>query len=92
MSWRNPVTNIGSYRGASFTQRADSGPDGVYPGLPERDQHRAGRPESLGTNYATFQDSIRHQLGRMLGAGGFGPVRGIIEITVDRRPHGQAHE
>jgi spermidine dehydrogenase len=95
MSWRNPVTNIGSYRAPSFTRRTNFDPDvrtPCRPGLPERDRHRAGRTESLGTSFATFQESIRDQLDRMLGAGGFDPARDIIAITADGWPPGQAYE
>jgi spermidine dehydrogenase len=46
----------------------------------------------LGTSFATFQERIRDQLARMLGAGGFDPARDIIAITVNRRPHGHAYK
>jgi spermidine dehydrogenase len=62
------------------------------PGLPERDQHRAGRRELLTTPFSTFERNIRDQLARMLGAGGFDPARDIEAITVNRWPHGYAYE
>lgn len=62
------------------------------PGLPERDQHRAGRGDLLGTPFETFERSIRDQLARVLGAGGFDPARDIEAITVNRWPHGYAYE
>jgi len=62
------------------------------PGLPERDQHRAGRGDLLSTPFAAFERSIRDQLGRVLGAGGFDPARDITAITVNRWPHGYAYE
>jgi spermidine dehydrogenase len=62
------------------------------PGLPERDQHRAGRVELLTTPFATFERKIRDQLGRILGSGGFDPARDITAITVNRWPHGYAYE
>jgi len=62
------------------------------PGLPERDQHRAGRGELFSTTFATFERSIRDQLARMLSAGGFDPGRDIEAITVNRWPHGYAYE
>jgi hypothetical protein len=37
-----------------------------HPGLPVRDQNRAGRVELLQTPYAKFERNIRDQLGRML--------------------------
>src|SRR6516162_235026 len=91
----NPVTDIGSYR----SPRSPDEPIVVrmvrapcFPGLPERDQHRMGRGELLTTSFATFEEKIRDQLGRMLGAGGFDPAHDITAITVNRWPHGYAYE
>jgi spermidine dehydrogenase len=64
----------------------------VSPGLPEKDQHRAGRYELLSTPFETFETNIRDQLQRMLGGGGFDQKRDIISITVNRWPHGYAYE
>jgi spermidine dehydrogenase len=60
------------------------------PGLSERDQHRQGRMELVGTPFAVFERNIRDQLGRMLGGGGFDPPRDIQAITVNRWAHGYA--
>jgi spermidine dehydrogenase len=91
----NPVVDIGSYR----APRSPDEPILVQmvrapcrPGLPERDQHRAGRAELLRTGFATFEEKIRDQLGRILGPGGFDPARDITAITVNRWPHGYAYE
>jgi spermidine dehydrogenase len=62
------------------------------PGLPCKDQYRAGRYELLGTSFETFERNVRDQLGRMLSAGGFDPARDIQAITVNRWPHGYAYE
>jgi spermidine dehydrogenase len=62
------------------------------PGLPARDQHRAGRIELQGTSFATFEREIRDQLGRILGPGGFDPARDIRAITVNRWAHGYAYQ
>jgi spermidine dehydrogenase len=62
------------------------------PGLPARDQHRAGRMELFTTTFATMEHNIRDQLGRTLGPGGFDPSRDITAITVNRWPHGYAYE
>ncbi len=64
----------------------------VSPGLPERDQHRAGRAELLDTSLETFEEKIRDQLNRMLSGGGFDAARDIMAITVNRWPHGYAYE
>src|SRR3954468_8251364 len=61
------------------------------PGKPRKEQHRIGRAELLATTFETFERSIRDQLARMLGAGGFDPARDIIAITVNRWPHGYAY-
>ena len=62
------------------------------PGLPVRDQHRAGRMELLSTSFETIERNIRDQLGRALGGGGFDPATDILGITVNRWPHGYAYQ
>ena len=60
------------------------------PGLPVRDQNRAGRTELLQTPYSKFERNIRDQLARMLGGAGFDPARDIEGIIVNRWAHGYA--
>jgi len=60
------------------------------PGLPVRDQNRAGRAELLQTPYSVFERKIREQLTGMLGGAGFDPARDIEGITVNRWAHGYA--
>ena len=62
------------------------------PGHPSREQHKLGRIELYSTTFETYERNIRDQLGRMLGPGGFDPARDILEITVNRWPHGYAYE
>jgi spermidine dehydrogenase len=62
------------------------------PGLPARDQHRAGRLELLTTPFEDIEARIRDQMGRTLGPGGFDPARDIEAITVNRWPHGYAYQ
>jgi spermidine dehydrogenase len=62
------------------------------PGLPARDQHRAGRAELLSTSFETCERRIREQLARTYGAAGFDPARDILAITVNRWPHGYAYQ
>jgi spermidine dehydrogenase len=62
------------------------------PGLPAREQHKAGRGELLVTLFETFERKIRDQLARSLSAGGFDPARDIEAITVNRWPHGYGYE
>ncbi len=61
------------------------------PGLPPRDQYRAGRAELMDTPFSTFERNIRDQLARMLGPTGFDPARDIEGITVNRWAHGYAY-
>ncbi len=61
------------------------------PGLPKKDQHRAGREELLTTPFATFERQVQDQLGRMLGPSGFDPGRDLLALTVNRWPHGYAY-
>ncbi len=91
----NQVVDIGGYR----SPRSPSEPMLVHltrtpvkPGLPERDQHRAGHYDILSTSFETFEAKIRDQLGRILGPGGFDPKADITAITVNRWPHGYAYE
>jgi spermidine dehydrogenase len=58
------------------------------PGLPARDQYRAGRVELMDVTFETFERNIRAQLGAMLGTVGFDPARDIQGITVNRWAHG----
>jgi spermidine dehydrogenase len=89
------AVNIGSYKAPSLPDepilvRMTRTP--CLPGLPERDQHKAGRGDLLSTSFETFERKIRDQLLRVLGPGGFDPARDIDAITVNRWPHGYAYE
>ncbi|MBS0367205.1 MAG: NAD(P)/FAD-dependent oxidoreductase [Proteobacteria bacterium] len=91
----NPNVDIGSYRsvtdpGRAVLIRMTRTP--CRPGLPEMQQNRAGRAELLNTSFETFEHRIREQLQRTLGPGGFEAARDITAITVNRWPHGYAHE
>jgi spermidine dehydrogenase len=89
------AVNIGDYRSPKTPDepilvRMERMP--CVPGLSERDQHRAGRGDLLSTSFETFERSIRDQLARVLGPGGFDPASDIDAITVNRWPHGYAYE
>ena len=62
------------------------------PGLPCKEQYKAGRWDLFTTKFETFERNIRDELGRILGEGGFDPARDIQAITVNRWPHGYAYE
>jgi len=61
------------------------------PGLPMKEQFRAGRGELMDTPFTKFERNIRDQLGRMLGGAGFDPAVDIQGITVNRWAHGYAY-
>jgi spermidine dehydrogenase len=91
----NPKVDIGGYTSSS----SPDDPILVHmvrvpasPGLTESEQNKAGRAELLATPFSTFERNIRDQLARVLGPGGFDPSRDIEAITVNRWPHGYAHE
>jgi spermidine dehydrogenase len=90
----DPGTTIGGYRGVTTPEE----PVIVHmvrnpnkPGLPRREQNRAGQQELLSMTFEQFELEIRRQLGRMLSAGGFDPASDIVGITVNRWPHGYAY-
>jgi spermidine dehydrogenase len=62
------------------------------PGLPVREQHKAGRAELLATSFETFERKIRDQLARILKGGEFDPERDIEAVIVNRWPHGYGYE
>ena len=62
----------------------------LSPGLPPREQFKAGRRELLSTTFEQIEDRIRLQLTGMLGPTGFDPDEDIAAITVNRWPHGYA--
>jgi spermidine dehydrogenase len=62
------------------------------PGLPARDQQRAGMWELFTTKFETFERQVRDLLARILSPGGFDAARDIEALTVNRWPHGYAYE
>ncbi len=90
----DPGTSIGGYRGVTTAEepiivRFVRNPN--KPGLPRREQNRAGQQELLSMSFEQFELEIRRQLARMLGSGGFDPSADIVGITVNRWPHGYAY-
>jgi spermidine dehydrogenase len=91
----NQVVDIGDYK----SPRAPDEPILIrmvrtpcQPGLPEREQNRAGQHDIFNTSFETFERNIRDQLARILGPGGFDAATDITAITVNRWPHGYAYE
>jgi spermidine dehydrogenase len=90
----DPGTTVGGYLGATVPKE----PILVHmmrnpnkPGLPRKEQNRAGQMELLSTTFEEFELQIRKQFGRMLGPGGFDPAEDIVAITVNRWPYGYAY-
>jgi spermidine dehydrogenase len=61
------------------------------PGLPRREQQRAGMQEMLATPFATIELETRRELARVLGTGGFDPADDILAMTANRWPHGYSY-
>jgi spermidine dehydrogenase len=60
-------------------------------GLDARAQFRIGQGKLYAMTFADFEASIRNDLDRMLGPGGFSSARDIAAITVNRWPHGYSY-
>lgn len=91
----NAAINIGDYH----SPKSPSEPILLHlsrtpckPGLPAREQQKAGRMELLVTTFEDFERKIRDQLARILAPGGFDPAEDIQAITVNRWPHGYGYE
>lgn len=61
------------------------------PGLPRREQNRAGMRELLATPFERMELETRRELARILRPGGFDPAADILGVTVNRWPHGYAY-
>jgi spermidine dehydrogenase len=61
------------------------------PGLPRRDQHRAGAELLLKTTFEGFEREVRSHLARALAGGGFDPGGDIVGLTVNRWPYGYSY-
>jgi spermidine dehydrogenase len=90
----DPGTTVGGYRGVTTPEEAIlvhliRNPN--KPGLPRKEQNRAGQQELLSTTFEQFELEIRRQFGRMLGPAGFDPAEDIVAITVNRWPYGYAY-
>ncbi len=89
-----PVT-VGGYRHTSSPDQPivlHLSKSACQPGLPIREQHRVGRNLLYTTSFEEIERSIRSDLGRALGPGGFDPATDILAITVNRWPHGYAYQ
>ena len=87
-------TTVGGYQGVTTPEEPilvhlTASPN--KPGLPRKEQNRAGQQELLSMTFENFELKIREQLTRMLSPGGFDPAEDIAAITVNRWPYGYAY-
>lgn len=89
----DPGFNIGGYRGSISPDE----PASVmmlhvpsFPGIPARDQYRAGRAALMQHTLEDFTHAAHDQLARALGPSGFDPKRDIAGVTVNLWAHGYA--
>jgi len=61
------------------------------PGLPIKDQFRAGRIDMYETTFETYERELRLQFNAALGPYGFDAARDITGITVNRWGHGYSY-
>jgi spermidine dehydrogenase len=85
--------NIGGYRGSSSPDEPATvmmvhAPN--FPGMPARDQFRAGRAAILQHTLEDFTHAAHDLLARALGPSGFDPKRDIAGVTVNLWAHGSA--
>jgi spermidine dehydrogenase len=90
----DPGTTLGGYRGATTPEEPIllhmmRNPN--KPGLPRKEQNRAGQQELLTMAFGDFELQIRQQLDRMLNEAGFRVADDILAITVNRWPLGYAY-
>jgi spermidine dehydrogenase len=90
----DPAVSIGEYRGPASVDdpvviKLIRNPNA--PGLPRRDQNRAGRADMLATPFEVTEREVRAQLQSMFGSTGFDHHRDIVGLTVNRWPHGYAY-
>lgn len=90
----DPGSTVGGYRGVTTPEEPilvhmTSNPN--KPGLPRKEQNRAGAQQLLATTFEQFELEIRRHLAAMLGSSGFDPASDIVGLTVNRWPYGYAY-
>lgn len=90
----DPGSSVGGYNGVTTPEEPiivhmTSNPN--KPGLPRKEQNRAGADQLLTTTFEQFELEIRRHLTRMLGPAGFDPAADIVGLTVNRWPYGYAY-
>ncbi|HWJ34204.1 MAG TPA: NAD(P)-binding protein, partial [Steroidobacteraceae bacterium] len=85
--------NLGGYRGSMSPDEPATimmmhAPS--FPGMPARDQYRAGRAKLMQYTLDDYKHHAYDQLSRALGPSGFDPQRDIAGVTVNRWAHAYA--
>jgi spermidine dehydrogenase len=90
----DPGSTVGGYQGVTTPDE----PIVVHmvrnpnqPGLPRKEQNRAGQQELLTMSFRDFELSIRRQFARMLAGTDFDPAADIAGIAVNRWPDGYSY-
>ena len=87
-------STVGGYQGVTTPEEPilvhmTSNPN--KPGLPRKEQNRAGAQQLLSTTFEEFEREIRRHLSAMLGGAGFDAASDIVGLTVNRWPYGYAY-
>jgi spermidine dehydrogenase len=88
------ASTVGGYRGVTTPEEPivvhmTSNPN--QPGLPRREQNRAGAAFLLKTTFEDFEREVRTHLTRALAGSGFDPAADIVGLTVNRWPYGYSY-
>jgi spermidine dehydrogenase len=90
----DPGSTVGGYQGVTTPDE----PIVVHmvrnpnkPGLPRKEQNRAGQQELLTMTFQDFELAIRRQFARMLAGTDFDPAADIVGIAVNRWPDGYSY-
>jgi spermidine dehydrogenase len=90
----NPGTTVGGYSGVAAPEEpilVNMIANPNKPGLPRKEQNRAGQQELLTASFQKFELDLRQQLTRMLAGTDFDPAEDILAVTVNRWPYGYAY-
>jgi spermidine dehydrogenase len=90
----DPGSTVGGYQGVTTPDEPiivhmTGNPN--KPGLPRKEQNRAGAAKLLSTRFEEFELEIRRHLTAMLGPAGFDPAADIVALTINRWPYGYSY-
>jgi spermidine dehydrogenase len=90
----DPGSTVGGYQGVTTPDEPiivhmTGNPN--KPGLPRKEQNRAGAAQLLSMTFEQFEIDIRRHLTAMLGPAGFDPATDIVGLTINRWPYGYSY-